>query len=538
MALGYGYVERDVDSQINWAEVGKNMSDMLLEVNRVRQEKKDAIDQSTREALDNLANAPQGINQDVNNFTNNFSSDISSQINLDVKALKSGQMDLKTFTLRRQNYDDGTRQLFKLSKTYQDNAQKIMEGIDKGEIQSGLALFNMGTVEGYGDFNNSRATIDSLGDGRIGIALYENKMVDGKMVRVLSKNAVPVNVIMGKILNQPKKFDVEKATDASVKAFGTRAQALYRAASTSKAGTITELLGIDSLKKYPQYAGIVTEMNKAIDDQIGSYFSNPLNLTSVLTENTGKYDSTSFTYNREEAQKDPNKILLKINPNTQTPTMDETSPNYKRQYKEGVDWARTNIMSKLDSEAKISTTSQLQDQSGRGSGSGSGKKDEKPAVEGKEILTVTKTNAKGEKRVSGISQRLDNLVIPEAEGVENIITDIGYNGETRALEIKGYQATGKESAGTKEDVNVVSEEDDGTGTPKTVTKGKNVVNKKSLLTKDGRPINDINNASLVSSVVTKIPNPYEPGTFFRDINQAKAYYKRQYEYKIGRKELD
>ncbi len=59
MALGYRYAERDADSQVNWAEVGKNITDMLAETTRLRQEKRDAIDAATREEQNNLANAPQ-----------------------------------------------------------------------------------------------------------------------------------------------------------------------------------------------------------------------------------------------------------------------------------------------------------------------------------------------------------------------------------------------------------------------------------------------------------------------------------------------
>jgi len=36
----YKYAERESDSQVNWASVGKDMSDMLAETNRVREEKK------------------------------------------------------------------------------------------------------------------------------------------------------------------------------------------------------------------------------------------------------------------------------------------------------------------------------------------------------------------------------------------------------------------------------------------------------------------------------------------------------------------
>lgn len=356
----YKYAERDADSQINWAEVGKGISDVLAETNRVRQEKKDAIDAATREFENALSNAPQGQNQDINNFTNKYAHNMMNQMRIDEQLLKSGQMPLDKYTLRRQNYVDGTNQLFDLSKLYQEEFKKKMEGVNSGELQA-LNVFNMGMVEGYADFNNSEAVIDSMGDGRVNIGLYETKIVDGKTVKVLSKNIAPVNVIRGKILQNVPTFKVEEATTATVKGFGSRKDVLYKAATISGAGSITELMGPDFLatKKDPTTQKIVDDMNQAIDDQISSYFSNPYNLTSVLTQNTGKYGSDSFTFDKEEAAKDASKILVKVDPNTNMTTIDTDGPNYKAQYDEAKDWVRTNILSKIDQERNIKTTGQL-----------------------------------------------------------------------------------------------------------------------------------------------------------------------------------
>lgn len=357
----YKYAERDADSQINWAEVGKGISDMLSETNRIRQEKKDAIDAATRQFENDLANAPQGQNQDINNFTNKYAHNMMNQMRIDEQLLKSGQMPLDKYTLRRQNYVDGTNQLFELSKLYQEEFKKKMEGVNSGELQA-INVFNMGSVEGYADFNQSEAVIDAMGDGRVSIGLYENKIIDGKEVRVLSKNIAPVNVIRGKILQNVPTFKVEEATDATVKGFGTRKDVLYKAATISGAGSITELMGPDFLatKKDPTTQKIVNDMNEAIDDQIASYFSNPYNLTSVLTQNTGKYSSESFTFDKDEASKDPSKILVKVDPRTNMTTIDEDAPNYKVQYDEAKDWVRTNILSKIDQERNIKPTAQLE----------------------------------------------------------------------------------------------------------------------------------------------------------------------------------
>jgi hypothetical protein len=356
----YGYKERDVDTTLNWFEIGQQVSNVILENDKRRKEEKAAIDTATREFMETLNNAPQGINQDANNFTNNFTSDMMKQAMIDEKLLKSGQMDLNTYMLRRNNYIDGTKRLYNLQKLYQENAQKIMDEIDADEIQSELTFFNMKSVEGYADFNNSKATIDSLGDGKIGMALYENKIIDGKPMKVLSKNMAPVNVIEGKIMSRPKKFKTDAATTRIADSLGVKEGALYKAATTSGAGTITNFLGIEAMgTQYETFKGVIDATNEAIDGQIKASLSNPYNLTSVLAQDTGKYNSSSFTYDREEARKDPSKILLKIDPSTTQPIMDTDAPHYDAQFKEASEWMRKDILSKMDRKIDIKTTSQL-----------------------------------------------------------------------------------------------------------------------------------------------------------------------------------
>ena len=45
----YDYQRRDPESRLDWNEVGRNFTDMLQEEQQVRQDKKAAIDESTRE---------------------------------------------------------------------------------------------------------------------------------------------------------------------------------------------------------------------------------------------------------------------------------------------------------------------------------------------------------------------------------------------------------------------------------------------------------------------------------------------------------
>jgi len=355
-ATYYKYVERNADSQINWAEVGREASGMLLEVNRVREEKKEAYNQATREEMNNLMNTPQGENQDANGFINNYAHDMIEQMKIDEDLFKRGLLKERDYTLKRQNNMDGTKSLFEIQKLYQQKYKEKMDGVMSGKLQA-MNIFNMGMVEGYGDFNNSKATISA--DGTVGIGLMENKIIDGKSVRVLSKNIAPVNVIRGKILHDIPTFDVDKATTNTVANFGSRKDILYKAATLSGAGTITELMGPDFLAtlKDPVDQKIVSDMNRAIDDQVSSFLS-PYNLSSIMTENLGKYNAESFTFDKDEASKDKNKILVKVDPNTQMTTLDNKGPNYEAQKKEASDWVRRDILRKMDQERSIKTTAQ------------------------------------------------------------------------------------------------------------------------------------------------------------------------------------
>jgi hypothetical protein len=360
MPLGYKYAERSADSQINWAEVGRESSGMLLEVNRVREEKKEAYKQAARDEMNNLMNSPQGQDRDANGFINNYAHDMINQKKIDKDLFERGMLNERDYTLRMQNQMDGTKNLFEIQKLYQEKYKEKMDGVTSGKLQA-MNIFNMGMVEGYGDFNNSKATINPE-DGTVGIGLMENQIIDGKTVRVLSKNIAPVNVIRGKILHDIPTFDVDAQTTKTVSNFGSRKDTLYNAATTLGAGTLTELMGIDFLKtvKDPTDRKIVEDMNTAIDDQVGSYFSNPYNLSSVLTENLGKYNSKSFTFDKDEANSDPSKILVKIDPNTKMTTLDDTGKNYKEQKKEASDWVKRDILRKMDQERTIKTTAQNQ----------------------------------------------------------------------------------------------------------------------------------------------------------------------------------
>jgi hypothetical protein len=362
MPTYYKYAERNADSQVNWAEIGKGVSDMIKEETDIRVQKRAAIDESTRQFQNKLAAAPQGEFQDGNKFTNNFAHDMMAQQLIDTKLLKSGQMKLQDFTLRRQNYIDGTNQLFDLQKLYQDNYKSTMEGVNNGDLQA-MNTYNMSNIEGFSDFSKSKAIINPY-TGIINVGMMK---ANAQGVMELTNDVAPVNVLRGKILSKIPTFKVEEAMNNTVARLGKDIDYIYKAATTSGAGTVTKLLGIgafeDLKREHPEiknlgdYKGVIDNANSAIEKTMDGYFADPYHISSVLTQNTGKYHYDSYTYDKDVAAKDPSKLLLKINPNTGLGTLDEKAPNYKTQVTEARDWVKSQLLSKLDKERSLTVTS-------------------------------------------------------------------------------------------------------------------------------------------------------------------------------------
>lgn len=365
MSTYYKYAEQSADSQVNWAQVGKSVSDMLNEEVKIREQKKAAIDDAFQKDMQNLSSAPQGKWQDGNKFTNDYAHGLTQMQLNDYKLLKSGQMSVQDYTLRRQNYINGTNTLFDLQKSYQSVYDDRMQGILSGKYQA-MTGAEMAQVEGFKDFSNSRAVIDPY-TGIVNVGKLVKNPTTGVME--LSKDVVPVNVLKGKINTPIPAWEADKAINGIVEKFGENVEFLYNAAGTTRAGTITKLLGLGALegeyaKKgkdgkplYPQFRDSIDKINKGINDSISSAFSNPYNISSVLTQNLGgKYNQDSYTFDKDVAANDKGKILLKIDATTGLSTLDKDSPNYKAQEQEARDWVKGQMLSKMDAKREMTTT--------------------------------------------------------------------------------------------------------------------------------------------------------------------------------------
>jgi hypothetical protein len=363
MATYFKYAERSAESQVNWAEIGKNMTDMLQEETRIREEKKAAIDEASRQFGIQLANAPQGEHKSMNQWALEYGDNASQYMLMQDRLLKQGLLKPKDYMVTRQNLVDGTTQAFNLSKEFQATFADKMERYKKGESQD-LELWLNSQAEKFGDFTKSQLYINPT-DGTVNVAMKERKMVNGKEVFVMNQNPnefTSINSLRNQIAGKYDKYDTNAVTTAFADSLGKEETASIVFGTLSKGGSITTIEDITSRTDLD--ADGKTVMFKFIDAEnqmITAALENPYNRLSVLT-NTKKFAPNgkqyTFTYDEADAKANPEKVLLKVDSTT-----GQSTPQFNdEQMKVSNEAMRTEVRAKYDYKKGIDATAQAQRQ--------------------------------------------------------------------------------------------------------------------------------------------------------------------------------
>jgi hypothetical protein len=362
MATYYKYAERSADSQINWAEVGKNMSDMLKEETRIREEKKAAINAASREYGQVLANSPQGEHEPARQAALKFADNASKYMLMQDKLLKSGQMSLKDYTISRQNLLDGTDNAFTALKDYQSVFAKKMER-SRTSKSSLYELRKMEQAEGFGNFSQTEFYINPT-NGSVNVAKKTKKVINGQEVYTMDEKPgefASINYVKGLINGEWDKFDSNAVTDAFAKGLGEEMKSIQtQVASFSKTGEIKSISDITSRTDIdPATKQVLFKFVDAENQMIDAALANPFNRASVLTDNNvsaanGKlYDITT---DPAKAKANPNLILEVIDPATGMGTIQFTPD----QTKISQEFMRNQFRAKYDYKEETKVVPQLE----------------------------------------------------------------------------------------------------------------------------------------------------------------------------------
>ena len=284
MAKSYlGYIERGEDAFVDWASIGKTLSDDLTELQKSRREQRQAIDDKTRETLVAAEEMQQNLPPTSSDYFMDGAANIREALLMAEKQMKSGILDPNEYLKKRQNIMDGVDLLAGAAQQDRDQYAVAIERLQKGEAGA-LEQFKNEMLEKYRDPAQTAIFVDPLG---YNIVLAE-KDKSGRVVADPSKY-VGIAAMTAQSKDLINRYDVPAEAAKRVNVLGDYVRSV-------RAGGVMSLKDIMQRKEYLQ----------AENDIIASMMTSPRNIGGILTD----YLNYSFTVDPKEAASDPNKVLV------------------------------------------------------------------------------------------------------------------------------------------------------------------------------------------------------------------------------------
>jgi hypothetical protein len=287
MATKFGYVERNIENDVNWGEVGKGFADMLVAEREERQAKKDLLDDAMIKTQDALKEAPLGYNTDFNDRIIGLADNASSYLLAANKDLKAGRITPAEYMRKVQRMNSSADQIFNLSNNYNKLYEEHLNRLDE-DISGKVEQQIFEDISNMTNFNENDFFIDSTG------AIVAAPLVTDKngVTTIDPSRAMSAQAMFNLAQNFVNKVDVEAEAKKSADRLATYIVSESQAPDYKNKGR-NEI--ITDIRKRGDYL----KLKKSLIDGI---LSSDLSTSSVLADYIGGYDVVT---KRDKLSKDP-----------------------------------------------------------------------------------------------------------------------------------------------------------------------------------------------------------------------------------------
>jgi hypothetical protein len=288
----YKYAEREANSQINWAEVSKGLTDTITQIDQDRQAKKAAIDESTRKDMLTLADAPKGENTTASEWTIKYANDMMNyRLTID-RLLKSGKMSLRDYQVAAQNSKDSTNLVFTISKEYQDEYKSIMDrkrAGDSSRFEVEMAAMNesLANISSTVPYINSTNGMVYLATGTPG--------EDG--VQQMGDNYVSLQALRNRVKTKIDRYDLSAGLASAASELGDYTISEIGRTGFRRTGIVTDISDPTLRSTYTQWEDATVKDIMASNYQLASILADNMNTNPRtggqyrITTNKAEFDA-------------------------------------------------------------------------------------------------------------------------------------------------------------------------------------------------------------------------------------------------------
>ena len=262
----YGYVERDLTKDPDWAVVTSKITSDIEKISNERQELRDSIEKQTLETQDLFNTYDQGANQTLNEALQQGSGQATDYMLQQYKLLKNGDINYRDYLSSMQVQQDDWKNLQKVSTEWNTKYDEYLKRIEDG-TSSRLEQDSAEYIESFGNINN-KAFIVNRSNGRLYVA---TRNPDGSINN--DPDSFKTVAAIGNILNDKVNvLDVNTKTTELATQLGRFVQASGRTS-------------LEDVRNMPDY-------QKAEDNLIKGMLVTDRNKASVLLDYLKGYNTT------------------------------------------------------------------------------------------------------------------------------------------------------------------------------------------------------------------------------------------------------
>jgi len=271
MATKFGYVERNIENDVNWGEVGKGFADMLVAEREERQAKKDLLDDAMIKTQDALKEAPLGYNTDFNDRIIGLADNASSYLLAANKDLKAGRITPAEYMRKVQRMNSSADQIFNLSNNYNKLYEKHLNRLDSG-VSGEVEQQIFEDISNMTNFNENDFFIDSTG------AIVAAPLVTDKngVTTIDPSRARSAQAMFNLAQNFIDKVDINKTTSNAVAFLGEYIDIESAAASRKAGGKTVTVNDITKRDDYEQTRAAQIDIILSSDNDIASVLADSM----------------------------------------------------------------------------------------------------------------------------------------------------------------------------------------------------------------------------------------------------------------------
>lgn len=304
MAEYYDYVAESANDQINWGEIGKNISDMLNKQVEQRDQRREEINTATNDIVKTLNDTTiLGQDQNANAWWQEGAGQLQDYLLMQNRLWKNGQLDNVTYKRNIENTKNNTNQLINIFNNYNKLNDARVKKAQAGGI-SGQGLFVYDNLSQFSNLTNTKMYLNPA-DGNMVLSQKVDK--NGQIVADNNPNGIKtIAALTAAMTSDYDSFDLDKSLETPVKNFGNMI--------TSQLGGIEGLSAEDVMSKVNDIRQN-PNTKKAMDGIVNMIMNNPDNASAIYSDvvHSGIDFKELYTFDPNDGNKD--RILLKLMPN-------------------------------------------------------------------------------------------------------------------------------------------------------------------------------------------------------------------------------